>query len=238
MDLQRLRTGRFEMRPRVNCLRATIVRTVDILLPMARVPVALWVHPDTPEHAFFDPLRLQQCVNNALSNACKYATNEGADIKVAVWTLGNGAAGTQPRQAALHSGSSSGLHEESRATSGAGTTQVVQRTASALASTVAAADGAAAHAPGSADAPHPLRLPDLALIPAHAWYKGARPDVERMLGSVLPAAAGAPDLTPATAASAGCARRLAAFDCAAGWRAASRRVEPTRCQARSRSLRR
>jgi len=206
MDLQRLRTGCFEMRPRVNRLRATIVRTVDILLPMARVPVALWVHPGTPEHAFFDPLRLQQCVNNALSNACKYATNEGADIKVAVWTLGSLAAGIQPQQAALLTGSSSGPRYDS--------SDFAQRADSAVASGVAAVAGADADAPAGAEALHTLGLPDLALIPPHAWYKRALPDVAGMLRSVLPAGAEAPELTPAAArSSAGCARGLTAIDC-------------------------
>jgi CheY-like chemotaxis protein len=204
MDLQRLRTGRFEMRPRVNRLRATLVRTVDILLPMARVPVALWVHPGTPEHAFFDPLRLQQCVNNALSNACKYATNEGADIEVTVWTLGSLAAGMRPPQAPVSAGAvSNGAVVTERESSHAVPAAAREADGGTRAHRSVPADASAPSDSGVATviaAPKrkcsPMDVAALAAIPGHAWYQGHRPDVVTMARAAHSHAREAPDTRP------------------------------------------
>ncbi|RYE84741.1 MAG: HAMP domain-containing histidine kinase, partial [Methanosarcinales archaeon] len=83
-DLQRLHTGRFELRVQPARLRPLLKRTVDLLSPLAPAHIYLWVHRDVPSQMLIDQLRVQQIVSNGLTNACKYSKPD-TDIYVCVW---------------------------------------------------------------------------------------------------------------------------------------------------------
>jgi signal transduction histidine kinase/CheY-like chemotaxis protein len=183
VDLQRLRTGRFKVSPKALQLRPAIVRTVDIMLPMARVPVVLYVCPTAPSSVVLDPLRLQQCLSNGIVNACTYATTPGSDIRITVGTMAcymrmQRFAATLQNQAVappeLRSVPPLDL-EVGRATTGQ--TQPGQPQAAASAPGSCCGDASASALDLSTYCP----ITELATVPEHAWYKGRRPDVAALL---------------------------------------------------------
>lgn len=85
-DLQRLRSGRFELQPRPFEVRPLLVRCSQLHAPMARVPFMCAIDPAVQEVAWLDPVRITQILSNGLTNACKHAVTPGADIRVFAWT--------------------------------------------------------------------------------------------------------------------------------------------------------
>jgi two-component system sensor histidine kinase BarA len=77
LDLSKLEAGRIVLNPHEFQLRGYLEDTVSLVAPRSpRVPVVLWIHPEVPRRLFTDPVRLQQVLNNLLTNALK-STEQG-----------------------------------------------------------------------------------------------------------------------------------------------------------------
>jgi two-component system sensor histidine kinase BarA len=77
LDLSKLEAGRVALNPQDFFLRDYLEDAVSLVAPRStRIPVILWISPEVPSRLVADPIRLQQVVNNLLSNALK-STNRG-----------------------------------------------------------------------------------------------------------------------------------------------------------------
>jgi K+-sensing histidine kinase KdpD len=85
LDVSRLQTGRLQIRRRLLDLRPLVQEVVDRYIgtvPNHHFDLQL---PGEPVMLEADPLRLEQVLDNVLSNAVKYSPNGGA-VDIRVWT--------------------------------------------------------------------------------------------------------------------------------------------------------
>lgn len=83
LDLSKLEAGRIALNPHEFQLRSYLEDAVSLVAPRSpRVPVVLWIHPDVPRRLFTDPVRLQQVLNNLLTNALKSTESGRVVVRV------------------------------------------------------------------------------------------------------------------------------------------------------------
>jgi signal transduction histidine kinase len=88
-DMRRLREGKFQLRPRYVQLRALLQHCMTLARPMCapHVDLCLSVETGLPDVCLLDPLRMQQIITNALTNALKHATRPRDCIRLSAWIV-------------------------------------------------------------------------------------------------------------------------------------------------------
>lgn len=83
LDLSKLEAGRIVLNPHEFQLRGYLEDAVSLVAPRSpRVPVVLLIDPGVPRRLFADPVRLQQVLNNLLTNALKSTENGRVVVRV------------------------------------------------------------------------------------------------------------------------------------------------------------
>ncbi len=84
LDLSKIESGQFELEVRVFDLHRTLQACMELARPVAMqkgLRLDLTIHPKTPSHVRGDPTRLQQVLNNLISNAVKFTATGGASVR-------------------------------------------------------------------------------------------------------------------------------------------------------------
>ena len=83
LDLEKLRSGKFVVRPTPVPLRALVDNVADAARPACTGTLSVVIDPGVPPTLLVDGLRLRQVLANGLSNACKHGKNVTLSITVA-----------------------------------------------------------------------------------------------------------------------------------------------------------
>jgi two-component system capsular synthesis sensor histidine kinase RcsC len=82
LDLEKLRSGRFEVNPAPVPLHALVHDVAAAARPACRGSLTVVINPDVPATLVTDGGRLRQVLANGLSNACKHATTVTLSVTV------------------------------------------------------------------------------------------------------------------------------------------------------------
>jgi two-component system sensor histidine kinase BarA len=85
LSLSKLEAGKITLNLRQFDLRSHLEDVISLLSVRAsRPPILLWIEPSVPKNIVGDPIRIQQVINNLLSNALKFARRGKILVRVRV----------------------------------------------------------------------------------------------------------------------------------------------------------